>query len=50
MSWLGLVIAIVCIYFAIKVIGFLLKLALWVVALGALYWFVAPYLGLPQLF
>ena len=50
MSWVGIAIAIVCIWLALKVIGFVLKLALWGVALFALYWFAAPYLGLPAPF
>lgn len=50
MSWLGLLVAIVGIWLAIKVIGALLKLALWAVALAGLYWFAAPHLGLPPLF
>lgn len=50
MSWLGIVVAIVCIWLALKVIGFAMKLALWAVALAALYWFAAPYLGLPMPF
>lgn len=50
MSWIGILVAIVCIWLAIKVIGFVLKLALWGVALAALYWFAASYLGLPPLF
>ena len=38
MSWLGILIAIIAAWLAIKVLGFVLKLALWgVVALG-LYW------------
>ena len=38
---------IIAAWLAIKVLGFVLKLVLWgVVALG-LYWFAAPYLGLP---
>lgn len=47
MSWLGILIAIIAAWLAIKVLGFVLKLALWGVVLGGLYWFAAPYLGLP---
>jgi hypothetical protein len=47
MSWLGIIIAIIAAWLAIKVLGFVLKLALWVVVLLGLYWFAAPYLGLP---
>jgi hypothetical protein len=47
MSWLGIIIAIIAAWLAIKVLGFVLKMALWVVVLLGLYWFSAPYLGLP---
>lgn len=47
MSWLGILLAIVAAWLAIKVLGFLLKLALWAVVLFGIYWFVAPELGLP---
>ena len=49
MSWLGILVAVLCIWLAIKTIGALFKLALWGVALAALYWFAAPYLGWPAL-
>jgi len=47
MSWLGILIAIIAAWLALKVLGFVLKLALWGVVLFGLYWFAAPYLGLP---
>lgn len=50
MSWLGILIAIIAAWLAIKVIAWVLKLALWGVALFGLYWFAAPYLGLPPPF
>ena len=50
MSWLGIVLVVVAGYFAIKVVGFLLKLALWALVLFGAYWFLAPYLGFPQPF
>lgn len=50
MSWLGIVIAIVAAYFAFKVLAFVLKLALWGVVIFGLYWFLAPYLGMPAPF
>lgn len=49
MSWLAILVAIVAIVVAFKVIGLLLRLALWGVALLALYWFAAPHLGWPTL-
>ena len=47
MSWVGILVAIVAAWLAIKVLGFVLKLALWGVVLLGIYWFVAPTLGLP---
>jgi hypothetical protein len=47
MSWLGIILVVVGIYFAIKVAGFVLKLALWALVLFGAYWFLAPYLGFP---
>ncbi len=47
MSWVGILVAIVAAWLAIKVLGFVLKLALWAVVLLGIYWFVAPMLGLP---
>jgi hypothetical protein len=48
-SWLGIVLAVVALYLALKVAGFMLKLALWALLLFGLYWFAAPHLGLPPL-
>lgn len=50
MSWLGIVVAVIAAYLAFKVLGAAFKLILWLVVLGGLYWFTAPYLGLPVLF
>ncbi|MEP6634120.1 MAG: hypothetical protein ABJA62_07910 [Luteimonas sp.] len=50
MSWLGIVLVVVGLYFALKVAGFALKLAMWALVLFGAYWFLAPYLGLPQIF
>lgn len=50
MSWLGVVLAVIGVYFALKVVGFALKLAMWALALFGAYWFLAPHLGLPSLF
>lgn len=49
MSWLGIVLVVVGIYFAMKVAGFVFKLALWALVLFGAYWFLAPYLGLPPI-
>ena len=50
MSWIGIVLALIGIYLAIKVAGFVIKLILWIVVLGGLYWFAAGTLGLPMYF
>ncbi|MBS7457497.1 hypothetical protein [Coralloluteibacterium stylophorae] len=47
MDFLVLIVLIVCAILAFKVAGVLLKIALWVVIALALYWLVAPFLGLP---
>ncbi|WP_158549184.1 hypothetical protein [Lysobacter silvisoli] len=47
MSWLAIVVVVVAGYLAFKVVKFALKLLLWAVVLGALYWAVAPSLGWP---
>lgn len=50
MSWLGIVLVILGLYFAFKVAGFFLKLLMWALVILGIYWFAAPYLGLPALF
>lgn len=47
MSWLAIVLIVVGLWLALKVVGVLLKVALWVVAIVAIYWLVAPHFGLP---
>ena len=49
MSWLGIVLAVIGVYLAIKLVGFVLKLTMWAVVIAGLYWFAAPFLGLPLL-
>ncbi len=44
MGWIGLVMAIVAAYFAIKVVKFMVKLVLWAAVLGGACWFFAPML------
>ena len=41
---------VIGIYLAIKVVGFVLKLAMRALALFGAYWVLAPHLGLPPLF
>jgi len=50
MSWIGLVLAIVAAFFAIKVVKFLFKLVWWGLVLAGAYWFLAPMLDLPRPF
>ncbi|HMB57275.1 MAG TPA: hypothetical protein VKM35_08690 [Arenimonas sp.] len=50
MSWLGIIVVIVGLYLAIKVVGFVLKLAMWALVFAGIYWLAAPYLGLPMPF
>ncbi len=45
---LGLI-ALACLILFFKVMGFLIKLALVAVILGAGYWYLAPLLGAPPL-
>ncbi len=47
MSWIALVVIVVGAYLAIKVVGFALKLGLWLLVAAAVYWLLSPYLGLP---
>jgi hypothetical protein len=50
MSWIGLVLAIVAAYFAIKVVKLVFKLFWWAAVLLGAYWFFAPTMGLPRPF
>lgn len=47
MSWLGLGLLILGAYLAYRLVGALLKLVMFVLALAGAYWFLAPYLGWP---
>ena len=47
MSWVGIVLIVVGLYLALKVAGFVLKLAMWGLVLLGVYWLLAPHLGLP---
>jgi hypothetical protein len=49
-SWLWIVVVVVALYLAVKVAGAVLKLAMWALVLLGLYWFLAPYMGLPRPF
>ena len=47
MSWIGFVVLIVAIYAAIKVVGALFKIALWVAILGFAWGYFGPRIGIP---
>lgn len=47
MSWLAIVLIVIGVWLAIKLVGVVLKLAMWALVLFGLYWLAAPYLGLP---
>jgi hypothetical protein len=45
LSWLAIIVVVLCLYLAAKVVGFFLKIGLVLVGLAVLYWVVQPYLG-----
>lgn len=45
--WIVVLIVVIGAWLAFKAVGLLVRLALWAVVLGALYWLLAPHLGLP---
>jgi hypothetical protein len=45
--WIVILIVVLGAWLALKTVGLLVRLALWAVVLGALYWLLAPHLGLP---
>lgn len=47
MSWIAVVLVVLGLYLAFKLVGFVLKLAMWAVVLAGLYWLASPYLALP---
>jgi hypothetical protein len=47
MSWVGIIVLVLALYFAYKVVNFVIKSGLVLIALAAGYWFAAPYLNLP---
>ena len=48
MSIVAIVIVILGIWLAFKAVGMIVRLLIWTVVLGAIYWLAAPYLGLPM--
>ena len=47
MSLVGILVLIVAIYAAIKVVGALFKIVLWVAILGFAWWYFGPMIGIP---
>ena len=47
MEWIAIALVLLGLYLAFKLVGFMLKLAMCVIVLAALYWLTATYLGLP---
>ena len=47
MSWLGLVLPVLGAYLAYRLVGVLLKLLMFVLALVGAYWFLAPHMDWP---
>ena len=47
---IAIILLLLAAWLAVKVVGFLFKLGLVLVAFAALYWLASPYLGLPQPF
>ena len=50
MTWVGILILIACVWVAFKLVGSLIKVALWLAVLLGLYWLAAPFLGMPRPF
>ena len=50
MNWIGILVALICLYLAFRVAAFLVKLLLWAAVLCGLYAFFAPMLGMPSPF
>ena len=40
MGWFGIVLVVIGLYLALKVAGFVMKLAMWALVLFGLYWFL----------
>ena len=47
MSWIGIVVLVVAIYAALKVVGALFKIALWIGILLFAWWYFEPIIGVP---
>ncbi|MFC0677639.1 hypothetical protein ACFFGH_07255 [Lysobacter korlensis] len=47
--WIAVVVVVLGIWLALKAVGALVRLALVIVVIAAVYWLIAPHLGLPML-
>lgn len=47
MELIVVAIAVLALYLAFKAVGLVLRLVVWAVVIGAVYWLLAPHLGLP---
>jgi hypothetical protein len=45
LSWLAIIVVVLCLYLAAKVVGFFLKIGLVLLGLALLYWIAQPYLA-----
>lgn len=48
MSIVAILIIVIGLWLAFKAVGLVVRLLVWAVILGAAYWLLAPYLGLPM--
>ncbi|ALN91132.1 MULTISPECIES: hypothetical protein [Lysobacter] len=49
MDIVALIAVVAGLYLAFKLVGFLLKAAMWLLVIGGLYWLIAPLAGWPLL-
>ena len=47
MSWIAILVVVICLYLAFKAVGMVVRLLIWAVVIGAIYYLVAPHLGMP---
>jgi len=50
MTLVGILVVVLCLWLALKVAGFFLKLVLWVAVLAGLWWLASPFLGFARPF
>ena len=47
MSWIAILVIVIAGWLALKAVGLVVRLLLWIVVIGAVYAVLAPHLGLP---